>query len=112
MMQVIDHTVTPDVTMFSDASGRWGCGAIWDGHWLQWEWEGSWTDQQIMVKELVPIVAACAIWGRAWQNKHVLFMCDNMAVVQVITGLSSRDPTIMHLLRCMYYLVTTWHGTI
>jgi len=28
-----------------------------------------------------------------------------MAVVQVITALSSRDPTIMHLLRCMHYFL-------
>lgn len=101
-MQVIDQTYTPDVTMFSDASGNWGCGAIWNRHWLQWEWEGLWSDQQITIKELVPIVAACAIWGSAWQDKQV-FMCDNMAVVQVIAGLSSKDPTIMHLLRCMHY---------
>ena len=32
----------PEVIIFSDASGNWGCGAIWDTHWLQWEWDGSW----------------------------------------------------------------------
>ena len=26
-----------------------------------------------------------------------------MAVVQVLTSLTSRDPAIMHLLRCLYY---------
>ena len=30
-------------------------------------------------------------------------MCDNMAVVQVITALTSKDPTIMHLLRFLFY---------
>jgi hypothetical protein len=102
VMQVIGHTAPPEVTMFSDASGSWGCGAIWDKHWLQWEWEGAWAGQQITVKELA-IVAVCAVWGEAWQNKQLLFMCDNMAVLQVISKFSSRDPMIMHLLRCLYY---------
>ncbi len=61
MMQSIDLATAPDITMFSDASGGWGCGAIWDGHWLQWEWEGTWMEQQIAIKELVPIVIACAV---------------------------------------------------
>ena len=30
-------------------------------------------------------------------------MCDNKAVVQVVTALSSKDPTIVHLLRCMHF---------
>ena len=78
--------------MFMDALGSWGCGAIWDKHWLQWEWEYTWEDQQIAVKEPVPIVAACTVWGSKWQDKHVMIMCDNMAVVQVVTVLLSKDP--------------------
>lgn len=34
-------TSPPEITIFSDALGSWGCGAIWDSHWLQWEWEGT-----------------------------------------------------------------------
>ena len=51
--------------------------------------EGDWADQQIAIKELVPIVAACAVWGTQWANKVVLVRCDNMAVVQVLTSLTS-----------------------
>ena len=52
---------------------------------------------------LAPIVVECASWGKQWENKHVVVTCDNMAVVQVITALTSKDPTIMHLLRCLFY---------
>ena len=51
----------------------------------------------------MPIVLAVAVWGRHWQYKSVLALCDNMAVVQVIIVLPSKDSTIMHLLRCLYY---------
>ena len=49
------------------------------------------------------MVAACAIWGKQWQNKRVLVWCDNMEVVQVLSSLSSREPGIMHLLRCLHH---------
>ena len=61
MMQEVDHATPPDITIFTDASGSWGCGALWDKYWLQLEQEGTWADQQIAIEELVPIVAACAV---------------------------------------------------
>ena len=79
------------------ASGGWGYGVIWDDQWLQWEWEGSWADQQITIKELVPIVTACAIWGKQWEYKQVLFMCDNMAVVHVVPH-NHAPPALLVLL--------------
>ena len=54
-------------------------------------------------KELGPIVAACAIWGPRWQSQHVLVYCDNIAGVHVITAQSSKDMTLMHLLRCIRF---------
>ena len=64
----------------------------------------------IAVKELVPgIVLAVAVWGRYWQYKSVLVCCDNMSVVQVIIALTSKDPTIMYLLWCLYYYVALFN---
>ena len=28
---------TPQVTIQTDASGTWGCGAFFEGRWLQWQ---------------------------------------------------------------------------
>ncbi len=66
-------------------------------------------EQQIAIKELVPIVIACAVWGGQWRNKLVLARSDNMAVVQVITSLSSKEPTIMHLLRALFFYMALFN---
>ena len=31
----------PAVTIYSDASGSWGCGAICQGHWFQLQWDSN-----------------------------------------------------------------------
>ena len=41
--------------------------------------------------------------GPDWRHQRVLVHCDNMAVVQVITAQSSKDRTLMHLLRCIQF---------
>ena len=95
----------PDIIFSSDASGTWGCGASWGKAWLQLEWSKEWSEISIAAKELVPIVLACAVWGKQWQGKRVLVWCDNLAVVQIIRGLGSRDPLLMHLLRLLYFFM-------
>ena len=56
----------------------------------------------ITPKELVPIVAAVAIWGLDWAGQRVCCMCDNMAVVFTINKGSARDPHLMRLLRTLF----------
>ncbi len=67
MMQQ-SRKVNPDVTLTSDASGSWGCGAFSNTDWFQYQWPPSTQDYHITTKELIPIVIAMAIWGPAWQN--------------------------------------------
>ena len=95
----------PEIVFASDASGKWGCGASWQESWLQLPWT---APVSIAAKELILIVLACAVWGEQWQGKHVLVWCDNMAVVQVIAGLSSRDSLLMHLLRLLYFFLAIY----
>lgn len=101
------HTLCwkPDITFSTDASGSWGCGAVWKDRWIQAPWEGVWADQSIAAKELLPIVLACALWGPHWVGKQVLVLCDNAAAVQVLTTHTSRVPRMMHLLRCLHFIV-------
>jgi hypothetical protein len=82
MMDVHTAHQAPDVTIFTDASGSWGCGGAWGNGWLQAQWSETWVAASIAVKELLPIALAVAIWGCEWQHKHVY--CDNMAVVQIV----------------------------
>ena len=67
-------------------------------------WPPSWAERNIADKELVSIVLAVAIWGHEWTHRNVLVHCDNEAVVHVIRQQTSRDPGLMHLLRCMHFL--------
>ena len=89
MMLVVDKEALPDFTVYSDDSGS---GAIWGNQWLQWKWKGTWADHQIANSYCSHMRSV----GPPWQNKQVLVMSDNMAVVEVISALSSRDSTIMH----------------
>ena len=108
------HMVVPSITFSSDASGTWGCGALWQSQWIQGSWDSSWQDVNIMIKELIPIVLAAAIWGPSWSNHHVLCQCDNMAVVQAIRKGSSKEPSgiVMHLLRCLTFFTAIFQFTL
>ena len=95
--------------VFSDASGSFGCGAWWDGYWFQLQWPENCMLGSIAAKELLPMVVACAIWGRHWRNQRVLAHCDNEAAVQVVNSSYSSDPEMMQLLRSLFF-ITAWHG--
>ena len=62
------------------------------------------VDTPIIVKELVPLVAAVALWGKQWTDSTIMCKCDNEAVVAVIGSTTSRHKAVMHLLPCLFYL--------
>ena len=96
--------VQPQIRVFTDASG-WGCGGHWDNEWFQFKWSEAWSKKSIALRELVPVVMACAIWGRQWAQQWVLVRTDNRSVVDVMQSRSSPDPEIMHLLRCILFIL-------
>ena len=63
-----------DITITSDASGNWGCGAYVDKQWFMLPWMGPIKDLHITVKELAPIVVAAICGERigavdlSWQD--------------------------------------------
>ena len=75
---------SPDAEFWSDASGSWGCGALWGGLWLQLQWvPGSESAlASIAAKEFLPILLAGIVWGESWQGCTIRCNCDNEAVVQ------------------------------
>ena len=94
----------PDITITSDASGTWGCGAWWGQRWFQLQWEDSIQHKHIAAKELIPILIALFIWGPHLHGKRVLSNCDNLAVVSVLNSRYSRDQDLTQLLRCLFFL--------
>ena len=88
----------------SDASGAFGCGAFsLSQGWFQIIWPQHWQSIHITAKELLPIVVAAAVWGHTWQRQRICFRTDNMAVVELLKSRTSRDSSLMHLLRCLHF---------
>jgi len=95
-----DNFVTADtLQLYTDASGSLGYGAVFQKSWFSGVWDVSWSDVNITVKELYPIVVAFEIWGDKLENKSVCFNCDNEALVYVLNKHTSKDPKIMYLVR-------------
>lgn len=103
-MMIQDRHMSPQAIVTSDASGNWGCGAFnSDSEWFQLQWPSSWKGVHITVKELVPIVVACAVWGKQWQGKSIRCNCDNAAVVAIVNSGRSKDALVMHIMRCLFF---------
>ena len=58
----------------------------------------------IAAKELLPIVAAAAVWGAGWRGQRIQFNCDNMAVVSVLSSGYCKERFMAHMLRCLFFL--------
>jgi len=102
----------PDVSIETDASGSWGCGALFNNLWFQLQWSTEWKPIDIMAKELAPIVLSCAIWGPLLPRKILEFKCDNQGLVDAINKGSSKEPVVMHLLRCLWFFSAFFEITI
>ena len=102
----------PSAVLTSDASGSWGCGAFWQTHWFQLQWPESLPHLHITVKELIPIVISAAVWGRQWTAAHVRVRFDNAAVVHILNRGYSRDSEVMHLMRCLHFIVARFNFRI
>ena len=107
-MRYVGPGSSPDHSIQTDASGTWGCGAFFEGRWLQFTWPPVWIPCNIMAKELVPIILSCTVWGPYLTRRCVLFQCDNYILVVAINKGSAKDPFVMHLLRCLWLFVALY----
>ncbi len=108
MLMRLDKS-NPQLSVTSDASGRWGCGAFEGTKWFQFEWPPTMGASHISIREMIPVVMAAALWGRGWSGKSVRFWSDNSAVVALINAGSSRECTLMHLMRCLAFLMAKFN---
>lgn len=51
--------------------------------------------------EFYPIMAALLVWGHLWKNNSILFLTDNKALVYIINKQSSKDKSIMFLVKIL-----------
>ena len=98
-------TSSPDVEMWSDASGSWGCGAVWGSRWLQLRWDTlPIASAAIAAKEFFPIIVAAVVWGRFWRGSTVCCYCDNVAVVEVLNRQAAKEELLCHQLRSLFFI--------
>eukprot|EP00731_Ephydatia_muelleri_P012479 Em0006g1373a len=107
-----DRRKHPDQMVWSDASGSWGCGAYWHTRWFQYPWTEVSTEWSIAVKEMVPVMWGCFVWGSEWVRGVVQWSCDNLAVVEVINRGCSKDEHLAHLLRCIHFAEAKFNFTL
>lgn len=87
------------LNLFTDAAGSLGYAAIFGKHWCFGEWPAAWKQFNITILELFPIVLAIEIWGPLMRNRCIVFFSDNQAVVEIINKQTSKDRSVMVLLR-------------
>jgi len=49
---------SPKYTIVMDASGSWGCGAVFGSHWMQLAWSKKWAQMNTMGKEVCMCLTA------------------------------------------------------
>lgn len=96
-------TKSPEIELYTDASGNWGYGIYFQGRWASQRWEPEQTRKPIEWKELFAIALACRLWGDQWRQKKLLFHCDNEVVVAVMSSGTSSNRDVMHLVRDVFF---------
>ncbi len=84
----------PQRSVTADASGKWGCRAF-EG--IQFEWPTTIYPRDD------------SLWGKDWRGKSVQSLSDNSAVVALINSGSSRESSLMHLMRCFAFLMAKFN---
>lgn len=84
--------------MHSNASSTKGYAAILGSTWFASEWLEPFKQFHI---NFFPIVLSLEMWGCQFQNHKIIFLTDNKVVVAIINKTSSKDKTIMKLVRIL-----------
>ena len=104
---------TPDLQLFTDASGSLGYGGYLNGRWFQSHWLprhrlSPVTGISIDWQEGFAIYIACLLWGPHWSAKRI---CDNLPVVAIINSKPSKSSRIMDLVRSVTMLILVHNFT-
>ena len=83
----------------TDAAKNVGFAAVFKTHWFWKTWPSWWSEQNITLLELMPILLALETWGYKMKNSVVVLHTDNEALVSVINKQSSKGKLVMVLVR-------------
>ncbi|WAR22977.1 LOW QUALITY PROTEIN: hypothetical protein MAR_036646, partial [Mya arenaria] len=92
-------TTSTTLKFFTDAAGSKGFACTHGSSWTFGIFPQKVKQHHISILELYPIALAVTMFGHLWQNINICFICDNMAVVYCLNKQSSKDKTMMKLIR-------------
>ncbi|MEE8386052.1 MAG: reverse transcriptase domain-containing protein, partial [Dehalococcoidia bacterium] len=99
-------TSSPDLRLASDASNL-GLGITFQEDWCCIPFDAPPWDTarnlDIAWRELLAVVVALATFGPRLAGKRVLLDCDNQAIVSAINEGTIRSPSIMCLVRALFF---------
>ena len=90
--------------LFTDAASTIGYGGYFGNEWFAGLWSDNCLRMNIAILELYPICLALHLWSYKLTNKCLLIHTDNMSVVSIINTSTSKEPSIMKLVRRLVLL--------
>lgn len=95
-----DQFLTNDtLQLHTDAASTLGYGALFQDRWFNGLFPSEWKVYHISVLEFYPIILSLTVWGHLWKNHSILFFTDNEALVPVINKQTSKDTTLLLMVR-------------
>ena len=85
---------------------RSGARLVWPPRYFSHRWSHAWIKNLSPLKRCFPfiLVAAC-LWGAEWRGQTILIESDNTTVVAAVGSGTSRDESLMPLLRTLHYVM-------
>uniref|UniRef100_A0A1X7TBG8 Reverse transcriptase RNase H-like domain-containing protein n=1 Tax=Amphimedon queenslandica TaxID=400682 RepID=A0A1X7TBG8_AMPQE len=71
--------------------------------WLAFQWPLALEYISILVKELILVVMAAALFWWSWKGKLVIFSVDNEVVLYILSKTHSRESDLIHLIRLLVF---------
>jgi hypothetical protein len=86
----------------TDASD-WGYAAVFGDQWFAFPWQQGEKDRfDIAYRELIAVLVAVRTWGKHFEKQQVRFYVDNANVVIGVKKNTTKNETIMYLLRLLH----------
>ena len=67
------------------------------------------TQCHISIKEMIPVVISATLWGCQWSCQSVHF---HTSMVALINSGTSRDESLMHLMRCLSFIMAMFNFVV
>lgn len=108
----LPRPTTPTVMVRSDASGTRGFYLTSRLGTFSAAWDELWSGESSVAKEVFPMLAFLARWGRAVAGHLVVFHTDCAAAVSALNSGRCAEPLATHLAGCALTLAATYGAVV